>query len=260
MSTLTAYSAADGSPLAGLTPTWHGYIVATTGADKTPQATFVGLGDGQYRVDGATSDACGVVDWGATADPRYTVFSASTEAVFLALDFDGAPLTGLTPTWASFKTEATGADASQPTVSELAYGLYRIVAPAAGKVGLLDLGTSALQRYQKYAAVGGGDTTPPVVAAVSPAPGATIASSTALVVDVTDGGGFRRIFVNVSFPAKGLDEVVHDGDAFSPLYARASTRETISGGYRFTLIRLAGWPASPTLKVHAIDTAGNEPS
>lgn len=105
---------------------------------------------------------------------------------------------------------------------------------------------------------GGGGGAPPAVAVVSPASGSSIGPTSVLVVDVTDAGGLRRVVLSVTFSGLASAELVHDGDGFAPLYAPASARVDIAGGYRFSLTRSGGWPASPTLKVIAVDVTGQE--
>lgn len=60
------------------------------------------------------------------------------------------------------------------------------------------------------------------------------------------------------FPATGVTELVHDGDAFRGFYAATSSRTMIGGGFRFTVLRSGGWPGAPTIQAFAIDHAGNE--
>jgi hypothetical protein len=259
MSTLTAYSASTGVPLAGLTPTWVAYLNATTGVAIGTQATIAPLGGGLYRVDGLTAPACGILDLGATARPRYVLVGSDVETVVAAFDVTGAPLAGLTLAWASYVDEATGAAVTpQPTFTPLGNGLYRIDGIGAGTVGVLDLGATALDRYPQLGGAVGTDVTPPTITIVSPTVGTAITPTTPLIVDVADDVALRRVFVSVAFPARGLEEVVHDGAAFAPVYADSSSRAVITNGYRYTIVRREGWPSAPTLKVHAIDVTGNE--
>lgn len=105
---------------------------------------------------------------------------------------------------------------------------------------------------------GDGDGSPPVVTLVSPPDGSTIEQGTPIAIDVTDNVALRRSFLVVRFAALGIEEVAHQGDRFAPNYAGASSRVAIPGGFRFTLMRAGGWPASPIVDVYAIDTAGSE--
>lgn len=103
------------------------------------------------------------------------------------------------------------------------------------------------------------DTTAPSVANFTPAAGTPIARTAAVSFDVTDeSGDFRRIFVVAFFPATGVAEVVHDGDAFRGYYAASSSRTMIASGFRYSVLRTGGWPAAPTIQTFAIDRAGNE--
>jgi len=102
-----------------------------------------------------------------------------------------------------------------------------------------------------------GDTTAPVIANVSPADGAAITRQSTCSFDVTDETGLTTILVLAEFSDTGAYEVVHDGANFSQRY-RASTKVSISGGFTFTVTREGGWPASPTIRVQAVDTGGNE--
>jgi hypothetical protein len=99
----------------------------------------------------------------------------------------------------------------------------------------------------------------PVIANVSPSQAVAIASSQPLSFDVTDdSGAFRRLLVALDFPALGVYELAHDGDGFAAKYVAQSFRQSISGGYRFTLLRQGGWPVGPTIRIFAIDPSGAE--
>lgn len=106
---------------------------------------------------------------------------------------------------------------------------------------------------------GGGqvwDATAPVVTLVSPAEGSEIDPYADIVLDVTDNGGFRRIFLYVE---QGIDwDVVHNGDSFAPEFS-GSTRAPISGGWRYTISRGGRWRSGAlAFKAYAIDQQGNE--
>jgi hypothetical protein len=103
------------------------------------------------------------------------------------------------------------------------------------------------------------DAIAPEVSNVSPAPGVAITAQTPVGFDVTDNrGAFRRVLVAALFPATGVTELVHDGDTFLGPYAPRSTRNPIAGGFRLSVLRDGGWPSSPTLRIFAFDTTGNE--
>ncbi len=103
------------------------------------------------------------------------------------------------------------------------------------------------------------DTTPPVVTNQDPAPGTPITPAQAVAFDATDDSGeFHCIFVSVRFAETGVEEVVHDGDNFTPLYAPGSTRVVIADGFRFNVSRFGGWPSAPTFRIFLTDPSGNE--
>jgi hypothetical protein len=101
------------------------------------------------------------------------------------------------------------------------------------------------------------DLTAPIVLNYSPTLGSDINTDQALSVDVTEETAFRRILLFIQY-TNGDTDVVYDGDGFTPYFAPESTRSIISGGFRFSIKRLGGWPASLTLKVYAYDQSGNE--
>lgn len=107
-----------------------------------------------------------------------------------------------------------------------------------------------------FPSTGSPDASPPTVTLVSPTAGSTILPTTSVVVDVTDPSGLAKVFLIAQY-ATGFPELVHDGTAFTVLYA-TSVRTAISAGYRYTITRTDGWPRSPTIRVIALDTKGNE--
>lgn len=101
------------------------------------------------------------------------------------------------------------------------------------------------------------DTTPPVVTLVSPTD-RHVDPGEAIVFDVTDNiGDFARILFAVAFPSLGVTELVHDGTVFVDAYAASSTRVAISNGWRYSLTRTGGWPASPRARIFVTDGSGN---
>lgn len=103
-----------------------------------------------------------------------------------------------------------------------------------------------------------GDVTTPTFTLVSPSAGSTLpASSTPLVFDVKDELSLERVTgVFVAF-SDANEEVAWDGVAFASAYSAGSTVSTISGGYRFSLVRSGGWKSNPTVYASARDSAGN---
>lgn len=68
--------------------------------------------------------------------------------------------------------------------------------------------------------------------------------------DVTsnDGSPFST-FVTVAFSSLNTVEVIWDGANFAPAYAGLSSRQAITNGYRYTLIRSGGWQPGATFSV-----------
>ncbi len=102
------------------------------------------------------------------------------------------------------------------------------------------------------------DVTPPVVLFVTPLDG-NIAAGEAAVFDVTEesDAGIFVAFVWTILESTGDTEVIHDGTNFTARYS-FSIRETITGGFRYTVRRVGGWPSNPRIRVKALDQAGNE--
>lgn len=101
------------------------------------------------------------------------------------------------------------------------------------------------------------DSTPPVIGNFNPASGSTINPNSALEVDVTDNLDQLLItHVWVVF-ADGNTHLVWDGDAFTPFYEGLSSRTPIANGYRYSVRHINGWSQGVTLKVDAVDQAGN---
>lgn len=89
----------------------------------------------------------------------------------------------------------------------------------------------------------------PVVSVVSPSVATAIQPTTPLVIDVVN----RAALLLAYFPGLALWEVVFDGTAFAPAYAALSSRVAITNGFRYTLLRASGWPASPTITAPPTD-------
>ncbi len=102
----------------------------------------------------------------------------------------------------------------------------------------------------------GGDGAPPIATLVSPAANAFIGPSTPIVVETTDNVLLGRVFLVARMPGVALEELIYQGTRFTPPYAALSTKTTISGGFRFTVIRSAGWPSSPTIDAYLVDSSG----
>lgn len=98
----------------------------------------------------------------------------------------------------------------------------------------------------------------PTIENVSPAPGA-IRATDALTFDLLGNGkAIRRAIIMAQFQGLSLWEVIHDGESFSPAYSRQSSRDTITDGYHYSLLRMGGWPASPIITPYAMNIDGDE--
>ena len=134
---------------------------------------------------------------------------------------------------------------------------FRVRTTSTDRDGNATTTTSAL--FTRFPAVAPVDTTPPVIANMTPTPGTLLQPTDPISFDVTDNTGlFRRVMVAVFFPSTGITELVHDGDGFLGFFATSSSRALIAGGFRFTLLRVGGWLSSPTVRVFPIDRSGNE--
>jgi hypothetical protein len=101
------------------------------------------------------------------------------------------------------------------------------------------------------------DTTPPSVSDWNPAPGAELELDTPVSFTVTDASGaFAATFISVGFPTNDV-ETAFQGATFRGRYAAGSSRVSVSGGWRYTLVRQGGWPAKPTFLVDVVDAKGN---
>lgn len=114
---------------------------------------------------------------------------------------------------------------------------------------------------------GSGGTDPasaPTVTVVSPPTGVvaapfSLASETPVVIDVTSSSTLALVVVTVKMALNEETDVIHDGTSFVwPYNTDASTKQAISGGFRFTMIPREGWNGDITsLKVYAVDQFGN---
>lgn len=102
------------------------------------------------------------------------------------------------------------------------------------------------------------DVTNPVVDNFSPANGSQLLPKQSISFTVTDNSSLiRKIFVCAIF-ADGEVDTVYDGDRFTPQYVSTSSRSIIPFGFSFSVQPVLGWTKSPTIRVYALDYAGNE--
>jgi len=141
---------------------------------------------------------------------------------------------------------------------DLGGSLYDIGQPSSAFAGT-NLGGSLHELTSTAPPAAPGVPTIPAVTLVSPGSGATLAPSTAIVVDVTDPDGFTRILLVVHIsPPSGSAFLVHDGDNFRAGFEDLSTRTAIANGFRFSIRKNSGWDAATNVEVYSFDTEGNE--
>lgn len=111
-----------------------------------------------------------------------------------------------------------------------------------------------------FTPAGATDTTAPTCTVVSPPVGSNIASTDALIIDVTDETALGLVVLTVGYPgATRITEVVWDRDEFVFPFL-GSSRTAVAGGHRYTIVRTNGWQASPAVNVYAVDSSGNQPA
>lgn len=148
--------------------------------------------------------------------------------------------------WAS-STPATATVDSTGLATLLAPGTTNITATVGALVGLATLAVVTSL----------GDGVPPIVTNLLPAAGTGIERTQILTFDVTDETALAHVTIFASF-TDGIVEVVHDGDGFRGNYVGGiNTRGAIAGGFSYAILRLGGWPSTPTIELVPIDAGGN---
>lgn len=96
---------------------------------------------------------------------------------------------------------------------------------------------------------------------IAPNPSFDIDPSTLLQFEVVGDGVHALVLVVpiITLDPNVAGELVHDWTlgAFTPVYAQNSVRVAITNGFRYTMRRGFGWTSPPTLRVWAVDSAGN---
>lgn len=95
---------------------------------------------------------------------------------------------------------------------------------------------------------------------IAPNPSFDIDPSTLVQFEVIDSGSPIVLVVPIiTLDPNVAGELVHDWTlgAFTPIYAQNSVRVAITNGFRYTMRRSFGWTSPPTLRVWAVDSAGN---
>lgn len=121
-----------------------------------------------------------------------------------------------------------------------------------------DVGDSDPVSTQELFVSAAAETTPPAINSFVPAVGTPLDRNQSVQFDVTDETSLLRAVVLVT---QGDDLLtVHDGERFRGRFTNYSTRQAISGGFRYTVRPNGGWISAPTFEVFAVDTSGNAAS
>lgn len=251
---------ADGVPLVGATPELVQYRTAFAAVPGVPVVRE--LGGGLYAfATGDVESEVGVAYLVSTgASPAFLSGSVGPLVAFGLYDEDGAPHTGATPVFSSFRDSTTGLPMTAPQLLELGGGLYgfhpepaHLEAEAAWAVATGAspewLTGSLAQATTEDVTLGG----LPEVTWLAPVPGSPISAVQPLSFEVVDPEGLLGdVLVLAAFP--GVYEVVHDGASFGPNYVESPNgRAPITNGWRYTVLRRGGWPDSPRVKVCAFE-------
>lgn len=144
----------------------------------------------------------------------------------------------------------------------LASEVFEVVEPTMGFLPFDELQTGAIGVAELFttSVLPAGSSSPPQITVISPTVGSSISYYTPLVIEVTDDlSSFARIIIVADFGGgTPIRDVVHDGTSFGPAYDSASTRASITNGFRYSIVRNGGWPSSPTITPFAIDSDGGE--
>lgn len=110
-----------------------------------------------------------------------------------------------------------------------------------------------------FATLGGyGNQTAPLIENVTPTASSSILRTATISFDITDDEDLLQNAIVEAIYTTGNIEVVHDGSAFGAQFSGA--RVPITDGYSYSFSRDdAGWPTSTlTIRITAVDSAGNE--
>jgi hypothetical protein len=158
---------------------------------------------------------------------------------------------------------ATGNASVGASVPNASTPLYHVVGEMLVPFGVIptlnggDKGTTSFSTPKLQADyVSTGTHTAPTVTLIDP-PEGEIGNTDTITFEVTDVDGFSCLIVTAEFDDIGLSEVVHDGTEFKTQYATRSTIETITNGFRFTVLRRNNWPSNPTIIIFPVDAIGS---
>ena len=217
-----------------------GYGSDNSAPDTTPP-TFAGI-----TAVTAISSSELRVQWAAGSDDR----SAQADLLYHVHY-------SITPA-ATFQTRIVSA----PGATSLVVGglsastTYYVKVRCADESGNIDANEVELSATTEAASAS--DKVSPVIVLVSPALGEKITRITPVVVEVTDNVGLDivPIFCNYKTTYAKYSTYVYDGEKLHPSFSN-SIIETISGGFRYTIIPNDGWVSDPTIALDPVDTSGN---
>lgn len=255
------------SPI-GATPVLNVYC-DSTGAPVAPPACFpIGLGKYGFIYDNPNVVRVYRVDGGVNAVPRYLVGGNGGDVkAFGIYDVLGNPTNpGAAPTFPQY-VDQFNVPVAPPALVHPAVGLYFFVPSngdiSAGRSFIVDTDAANVLIPEQYdGTVGnlpaGGTPGDPQVVNFSPAVASTVKATDTITFDVVDVPvPLQRVLVLVSFPNLNIYEVAHDGDSLGPRYSNQfCSRVAITNGYRYTLLRDAGWPGSVRIIPMAFDNGG----
>jgi hypothetical protein len=253
---IIAFAAYDSTnaPLAGLTPTWLATFDAESG-DPASEPAISEVGGGAYKFEYPTDvdDFCGIIDLGASATPRYLLAAAYGSASFMATDADGAPLTGLSPTWSLLKDVETDEDVDEPVITELGDGIYKFERPS-NAFGIVDLGASATPRYLSFSSAED-DVAPVAVSGVTPADSTQISRNTVIEFDLDASQPYALFMLLVSSRDSSVCDVAYD--SFNGFRGKYRTPQSTTDGSHFTVARVGGWTFRPKFEFVPVLASGN---
>lgn len=260
--TVAAYGS-DQQPAPALTPTWLVWKVVATGAEVDPgsRPNIWNRGLGEYSVEDPPAGECGIIDFGVTASPRY-VFVGSAKGLVLPLfSLSGSVLEGAVPVWHTHRNNNGDAITPEATFTDIGDGMYRVDGLVAGVEGIVDFGEGTPRFQFVGPEILVQDLAAPEVSNLVPAAGTRISRTQSIEFDVTDNQDISTILIAVKFAGlRDITELAWDGEDSVGLYTVTWTDlvPEDGDGYHFVISRAKGWPSSPTIRVFAIDSFGNE--
>lgn len=257
--TVVAYGL-DQQPAPALTPVWLVWKDVATGNDAD-QPNIFNRGLGEYSVEDPPAGECGILDFGPTAAPRRVFIGASEGTVLALFDYSGLMVEGATPVWHTYRNNNGDAVTPQPTFAHIGNGMYRVDGLISGAEGLVDFGEGTPRFQFVGPVILVQDLAAPEVSNLVPAAGTRISRTQTIEFDVTDNRDISTILIAVKFAGlRGITELAWDGEDSVGLYTVTWTDLVVADGdgYHFVISRAKGWPSSPTIRVFAVDSFGNE--